>query len=189
MLKKIYLNKRVNLCFKNAKSMSFTVLLQGSQGLSSFFFLNNDFILLQNSMNLLTSRENFIKFPRKLHYFFPLKRIFNTFFTLFKNAILGVQYGFFKEFKLNGVGYYVWVDENCLFLDLGFGNIYKYELPDGIYAYAKKNKFFIYGVDKALVSNIASLLNKLRYPDVYKNKGLILSGKVYRKKDRIKSKK
>lgn len=185
MVRRIYLNKRVNLFLENSDKSSFKLLLQGSQGFSSFNFNSGDFIKLGQKDTMVLN----FAIPDNYKLFFPTKLVFNTFFTLFKNSILGVQYGFFKEFKLNGVGYYVWVDGSFVYFDLGFGNIYRYSLPDGVFAYAKKNKFFLYGVSKIKVSQIASLMNKLRYPDVYKNKGLVLVGKTYRKKDRIKAKK
>jgi large subunit ribosomal protein L6 len=113
--------------------------------------------------------------------------------ALANNCVMGVTEGFVKEMDLVGVGYKAEVKGNKLVFALGYSHPVEYDLPSGIEAKAERintktsiNQYqltlTLSGIDKQLLGQVCSELNRLRKPDAYKGKGIRYADKYYKLK-------
>lgn len=113
--------------------------------------------------------------------------------ALANNAVVGVTEGFKKDLDIVGVGYKAEVQGKKLVFALGYSHPIEYALPDGIEAKAERinakssiNQYqttiTLTGIDKQLLGQVASELNRLRKPDAYKGKGVRYADKYYKLK-------
>lgn len=113
--------------------------------------------------------------------------------ALANNCVMGVTEGFVKEMDLVGVGYKAEVKGKKLVFALGYSHPVEYDLPDGIDAKAERvntktsiNQYqltlTLSGIDKQLLGQVCSELNRLRKPDAYKGKGIRYADKFYKLK-------
>jgi large subunit ribosomal protein L6 len=86
--------------------------------------------------------------------------------------VLGVVSGWSRELELVGVGYRARVEGNELILSLGFSHPVEVVPPSGVKIEVSENKIKVFGIDKALVGQIAAEIRNLRSPDPYKGKGI-----------------
>jgi len=105
-----------------------------------------------------------------------------------RNAILGVSYGFFIKFSFKGVGFKLHVvDRSRLALDLGCSHFFIFRLPSSVFVKKiRKYEFVAFSNDKALLGFISNQIQMLRYPDVYKGKGIHFVGEQLFMKSRNK---
>lgn len=123
---------------------------------------------------LIVKRKNDLPRVRALH---GLNR------NLIANMVKGVQEGFSKDLELVGVGFRAQTDGKKLTLNIGFSHPVVVDAPEGIDFEVKENtKIKVLGIDKQLVGQIAANLRAVRPPDVYKGKGIRISGEYIRKK-------
>lgn len=107
-----------------------------------------------------------------------------TFKRLIQNMVMGVSQGFSKSVELIGVGYRAEMQGNTLKLNLGYSHDVLYAIPDGITVrFEKPTMFFIEGIDKQLVGQVASEVRKFRPPEPYKGKGIRVAGEFIRRKE------
>lgn len=105
--------------------------------------------------------------------------------TLVANMVTGVTDGFTKPMQIAGVGYRLQVNGNKLQVTAGFSHPVEVELPPGITVEVEpkpapipnsRNQqgftFFIKGIDKQLVGDVAAEIRALRPPEPYKGKGI-----------------
>lgn len=125
--------------------------------------------------NVITfSRPNDLKRVRALH---GLTR------ALTANVIDGVNTGFSKTLKLEGVGYKVEMKGKNLMLSLGYSHPIVVIPPNGIEIQAPAaTTVIVSGMDKQLVGEIAARIRKLRPPEPYKGKGIRYDGEYVRRK-------
>jgi large subunit ribosomal protein L6 len=113
--------------------------------------------------------------------------------ALANNCVMGVTEGFVKEMDLVGVGYKAEVKGNKLVFALGYSHPVEYDLPAGIDAKAERvntktsiNQYqltlTLSGIDKQLLGQVCSELNRLRKPDAYKGKGIRYADRFYKLK-------
>lgn len=113
--------------------------------------------------------------------------------ALANNCVMGVTEGFVKEMDLVGVGYKAEVKGNKLVFALGYSHPVEYALPAGIDAKAERNPaktsinqyqltLTLNGIDKQLLGQVCSELNRLRKPDAYKGKGIRYADRFYKLK-------
>lgn len=103
--------------------------------------------------------------------------------SLTANAIQGVEKGFEKILKIEGVGYKAEMREDRLFLSLGYShpilvipsNGLKFETPNA-------NTIKVFGVEKQVVGQISAMIRDLRRPEPYKGKGIRYEGEYVRRK-------
>jgi len=119
--------------------------------------------LVSRDEEILVEQVSNSKLARSLH---GLTR------TLISNMILGVTSGWSKELELSGVGYRAKTEEDKLILTLGFSHPIEVISPPGIKIEVNENKIKVFGVDKALVGQIAAEIRGLKPPDPYKGKGI-----------------
>jgi large subunit ribosomal protein L6 len=113
--------------------------------------------------------------------------------ALANNAVKGVTEGFSKDMDLVGVGYKAEVKGQKLVFALGYSHPVEYDLPKGIEAKTERintktsiNQYqltlTLTGIDKQLLGQVCSELNRLRKPDAYKGKGLRYADRRYKLK-------
>jgi len=99
------------------------------------------------------------------------------------NCIEGVVKGFSRTLELTGVGYRVQMEGNALSFTVGYSHPVVFELPDGVQANVEKQTIVtVQGINKRLVTQVASTIRRIKSPDVYKQKGIKYQGEVLRKK-------
>jgi len=102
------------------------------------------------------------------------KMTYKSFLVNFKNSLYGVSYGFFTLLRLKGVGFRSWIDSvrNDLVLVIGYSHYIFYRIPQDIIIKLKKGRILIFGIEKQRVFSVAAEVQSLRYPDIYKGKGI-----------------
>jgi hypothetical protein len=164
----IYLNFFFNCLFFNFLNY-FYIYLNYSFYYIGLFFFNKKFIF------------NFYIFS---YYFFLVLNFF--FFSL--NSLNF----FFIEFFLDGLYYRIkyYKNYNSLGFLLGFNHYIFFKLPFSIKCkvHMKKRRFFLYSFDFKLLSLISTKLVNLKFPNLYKGKGVKVLFLSYRKKQIQKKK-
>ena len=103
--------------------------------------------------------------------------------TLVANMVEGVTNGYTLTIEIVGVGYRVAEKGKNLEFQLGYSHNIDFPAPEGItFKVESPTKFFISGIDKQLVGEVAAKVKKLRKADPYKGKGLRLAGEIVRRK-------
>jgi large subunit ribosomal protein L6 len=123
---------------------------------------------------ITVARPNEERITRSLH---GLSR------TLVANMVEGVTKGYTLSIEIVGVGYRVAEKGKNLEFQLGYSHNIDFPAPEGItFKVESPTKFFISGIDKQLVGEVAAKVKKLRKADPYKGKGLRLAGEIVRRK-------
>ncbi len=110
------------------------------------------------------------------------KAMLGTFWSLSRNAILGVTEGFTKVLEIEGVGYRATMEGKDITLFLGYALPVKMPIMEGITVAVEKNVIKISGIDKELVGRVAAEIRALKKPEPYKGKGIHYQGEVIRRK-------
>ncbi len=103
--------------------------------------------------------------------------------SLIANMVTGVTQGYAKEMEIVGVGYRVQARGRDLEFSLGYSHPVLVSPPEGIsFRVETPTRFFVEGIDKQRVGEVAANLRKLRKPDPYKGKGVRYAGEQIRRK-------
>lgn len=109
-----------------------------------------------------------------------------TFRANLNNAVTGVGKGFLQDLELVGVGYKAEVVAGGLNLGLGYSHEIFFAVPAGVSADVVKDGRQIFvrieGCDRQQVGQVAANIQRLRYPEPYKGKGVKLRGQVIKLK-------
>lgn len=98
------------------------------------------------------------------------------------NLIIGVTNGFQKDLELEGVGYRVSVEGNQVVLKVGFINLIKLDIPQGIQVNIDKNLISVSGISKEQVGQFAAKIKAVKPVEPYKGKGIHYKGEKIRRK-------
>ena len=99
--------------------------------------------------------------------------MWGTYRSLINNAVAGVSSGHEKVLELNGVGFRANLKGENLNLQIGFSHDVNFKIPKEIKITVEKQTVIkINGVDKELVSKIASDIKSLKPVEPYKGKGI-----------------
>ena len=99
--------------------------------------------------------------------------MWGTYRSLINNAVRGVSIGHEKILELNGVGFRANLKGDVLNLQIGFSHDVNFKIPKEIKISVEKQTVIkINGVDKELVSKIASDIKALKPVEPYKGKGI-----------------
>lgn len=123
---------------------------------------------------------NFIFFLNKKFFFniymFFSKYYFYYFYNFLKYYIFSFCNFFFIEMFLDGLYYRIkyYKKYNVLSFILGFNHYILYYIPKNVFVklHMKKRKFFLYSLDKLLLSQVCMDLVNLKYPNLFKGKGV-----------------
>ena len=99
--------------------------------------------------------------------------LWGTYRSLINNAVKGVSVGHEKILELNGVGFRANLKGEALNLQIGFSHDVNFKFPKDVKITVEKQTVIkINGVDKELVSKIASDIKALKPVEPYKGKGI-----------------
>ena len=99
--------------------------------------------------------------------------LWGTYRSLINNAVLGVSVGHEKILDITGVGFRANLKGEVLNLQLGFSHDINYKIPKEIKISVEKQTILkITGIDKELVSKIASDIKAFKPVEPYKGKGI-----------------
>ena len=110
--------------------------------------------------------------------------MWGTYRSLINNAVTGVSKGHEKILELSGVGFRANLKGEILNLQLGFSHDVNFKIPKEIKIIVEKQTIIkISGVDKELVSKIASDIKSLKPVEPYKAKGIKERGQFVLRKE------
>ena len=110
--------------------------------------------------------------------------MWGTYRSLINNAILGVSTGHSKTLDIKGVGFRANLKGEVLNLQLGFSHDINFKIPKDVKITVEKQTILtISGVDKELVSKVASDIKNLKPVEPYKGKGITEKGQFVLRKE------
>ena len=99
--------------------------------------------------------------------------LWGTYRSLINNAVKGVSLGHEKILDITGVGFRANLKGEILNLQLGFSHDINFKIPKDVKITVEKQTVIkITGVDKEIVSKIASNIKALKPVEPYKGKGI-----------------
>jgi large subunit ribosomal protein L6 len=99
--------------------------------------------------------------------------MWGTYRSLINNAVLGVSIGHQKILDITGVGFRANLKGDVLNLQLGFSHDINFKIPKEVkITLEKMTVISITGVDKEIVSKVASDIKALKPVEPYKGKGI-----------------
>lgn len=138
------------------------------------FTANNQFILLVIPKEINIYREGTL-----LTLEFKVEDPFlNSWYFILKNIIIGLTRNFSQRLQLKGVGFKATLLKlNTMELKIGYSHSIIYQTTTGIKLDVSKNILLqVKSPLKNLVGQEASKIQYLRYPDIYKGKGILYKG-------------
>ena len=110
--------------------------------------------------------------------------MWGTYRSLINNAVLGVSTGHTKILDIKGVGFRANLKGEMLNLQLGFSHDINFKIPKEVkIAVEKQTIITITGVDKELVSKVASDIKTFKPVEPYKGKGIMERGQFVLRKE------
>ena len=110
--------------------------------------------------------------------------IWGTYRSLINNAVLGVSQGHQKILDITGVGFRANLKGDVLNLQLGFSHDINFQIPKEVKVIVEKQTIIIItGVDKELVSKVASDIKAFKRVEPYKGKGIRERGQYVLRKE------
>jgi large subunit ribosomal protein L6 len=99
--------------------------------------------------------------------------MWGTYRSLINNAVIGVSQGHQKILDIKGVGFRANLKGDVLNLQLGFSHDINFKIPKEVKILVEKQIIItITGVDKEIVSKVASDIKALKPVEPYKGKGI-----------------
>ena len=110
--------------------------------------------------------------------------MWRTYRSLINNAVLGVSVGHQKILEITGVGFRANLKGDVLNLQLGFSHDINFKIPKEVKIVVEKQTILtITGVDKEIVSKVASDIKTLKPVEPYKGKGIKERGQFVLRKE------
>ena len=110
--------------------------------------------------------------------------MWGTYRSLINNAVLGVSSGHQKILDITGVGFRANLKGDVLNLQLGFSHDINFKIPKELRITVEKQTIItITGVDKELVSKVASDIKTMKPVEPYKGKGIKERGQYVLRKE------
>ena len=110
--------------------------------------------------------------------------MWGTYRSLINNAVLGVSTGHIKILDITGVGFRANLKGEVLNLQLGFSHDINFKIPKDVKIVVEKQTILtITGVDKEIVSKVASDIKTLKPVEPYKGKGIKERGQFVLRKE------
>jgi large subunit ribosomal protein L6 len=110
--------------------------------------------------------------------------LWGTYRSLINNAVLGVTAGHEKILEITGVGFRANLKGEILNLQLGFSHDINFKIPKDVKITVEKQTIIkLHGIDKELVSKVASDIKSLKPVEPYKGKGIKEKGQFVLRKE------
>lgn len=142
-------------------------------------FWGNDFLKVTGPMGSVIKRKGPMSLGLKENRLYILGVDSNEkkhfYLSLLRALLFGVSKGYRRKLRLSGVGYKGVVLDNKLNLKLGYSHPITYDIPEDVQVQCSKNKGLlinIKGKELHRVCQIAAEIRALKFPDVYKGKGI-----------------
>jgi ribosomal protein L6P/L9E len=153
-----------------------------------YFFISNKFELIGRSgaavYKIFSNGEKFLYNNSKVEFFFPNRSFSQNLFKSFNRLIAGLNFGYFAELSLRGVGFKVYfLNVNKVLLNLGYSHYIVYDLPFNVISFIKKGKIFLYSMDSSVLGKAVSDLKNFRIADPYRAKGIIQNSQMFSLKE------
>jgi large subunit ribosomal protein L6 len=104
--------------------------------------------------------------------------------ALLNNMVTGVNKGYEKRLKIEGVGYQAAMKGKAVELTVGFANRITHTPPDGVtVAVPDPTTIVVTGADKQKVGQFAAEIRASKKPEPYKGKGVRYEDEVVRRKE------
>jgi large subunit ribosomal protein L6 len=104
--------------------------------------------------------------------------------ALLNNMVTGVNKGYEKRLKIEGVGYQAAMKGKGVELTVGFANRITHTPPDGVtVAVPDPTTIVVTGADKQKVGQFAAEIRASKKPEPYKGKGVRYEDEVVRRKE------
>lgn len=101
------------------------------------------------------------------------KALHGLFRSIIQNMIIGVTTKFTKILIAEGVGYKFQINNNKLYLNMGYSHPIEYIIPDNLAINCESaTRLVISSGNKELVGRFASKIRRVRPPEPYKGKGI-----------------
>ena len=162
-------------CLLNKNIRMFSLLIPQKVTLN----WSKDFFEVNGPLGTITKQKGDLSFAIKDQrlYFLNIENNPKKYFylSLMRSLFLGVSKGYHKKLRLIGVGFKAFVVQKKLNLKLGFSHEVIYDIPNDIDILTGKTKgvlLFIRGKELGRVCQVAAEIKALRFPDVYKGKGI-----------------
>lgn len=100
--------------------------------------------------------------------------------ALLANMIKGVETGFQKQIKIEGLGFKAQLTGRKLTFSLGYSHKIDYDLPVGVDVEIDKTGQIMTfkSADRLLLGNVCDAIRALRPPEPYKGTGILVDGEV-----------
>ncbi|MGB2662187.1 MAG: 50S ribosomal protein L6 [Candidatus Omnitrophota bacterium] len=103
--------------------------------------------------------------------------------SLIQNMIIGLDKGFEKKLKIQGVGYKAQMKGKAMTLELGFSHPVNFDVPEDITIETPSlTEIVVKGYDKQKVGAVAAEIRGYYPPEPYKGKGIRYEGEYVRQK-------
>lgn len=150
-----------------------TIRVEGPLGKISLDFVPEVDVALKDG-RLLVTRTTSTRQARACH---GLMR------ALLANAVHGVKEGYKKNLDIVGVGYNAKLDGKTVVLSMGFANLIRKPIPEGLTVeIPNPTRIVVKGADRQLVGQFAAEIRKVRPPEPYNGKGIKYDIEVIKRK-------
>ena len=103
--------------------------------------------------------------------------------SLILNMLIGVSSGFQKRLYLNGVGYRAYLEKQTLFLNIGYSQFIKIQIPKNLEIFlSTPTNILLSGFEKNTVGEFAAKIKAMRPPEPYKKKGILYKSEILKQK-------
>lgn len=146
-----------------------------------------DFIKVTGPLGILIKKkENFNCLLNDSIFYLMCEDNKGPFYLLsIRYLILGVLKGYSIKLRLVGVGFKAMIKDKKLFLKIGFSHESIYQIPEDVEISCSKMKgtlILIKGKEEQRVRQVATEIRSIRFPDVYKGKGIHLDKEILKLK-------
>ena len=179
------LKNKILISTKIAAKIKKREIIFGAKNQTSFFKIPKYFVVsFKNRYLFLKNNSIFnIRIKKNKKY---LKRIIPLYFTL-KRKIVCTLFGLLKMFIssafLSGLGFKHEQKKKMLLFYLGYSHTIKMRIPENITIFSPKENILLFtGLIKEKLINFIKIVQKKKFPDLYKNRGVIIKGEFLRKK-------
>lgn len=112
------------------------------------------------------------------------KQIHGTTNSLIKNMLVGVSEGYKQEIIIKGVGYKFVLKGNEIEVSAGYSHPVMVQIPEGIKVEIPKPlEMTVTSCDKEKIGQFVADIKKIRRPNPYSGKGIMLKDEVVRRKE------
>ena len=102
--------------------------------------------------------------------------------SLIQNMVTGVTEGYTRSLEVVGVGFSAVNAGKTLDLKVGYANIIKVPIPQGVDVAVERQMIHVKGADKQKVGQFAAVVRSTRKPEPYNGKGIKYSDEIIRRK-------